>query len=156
MAKRGRKPKPTAAKIRAGNPGRRALNQNEPKPKLRAPPCPRHLDKVARAEWRRVCRELLELGILTSIDRSVLIAYCESWSLYVAAHAKVAEEGSVLISEKTGAPYQSPYLSQMTAAMKAMVGYAVELGMTPSARSRVQVQPPKKANDKKRFFKIAG
>jgi P27 family predicted phage terminase small subunit len=113
---------------------------------------------VARAEWRRVSRELLELGILTSIDRSVLIAYCESWSLYVAAHAKVAELGIVLISEKTGAPYANPYLNVKTAALKATVAYAAELGMTPSARSRVQVQPPKTQNakDKTRFLKIVG
>jgi len=155
MARRGRKPKPTELKRRAGNPGRRKLNDQEPTPALRAPPCPRHLDRIARREWRRLCRELLELGILTDLDRAVLIAYCESWSLYVQAREKVAEEGSVLISSK-GTPYASPYHNQMTAAMKAMVGYAAELGMTPSSRSRVTARPPTAQADKKRFFKICG
>ena len=32
MAQRGRKPKPTAVKVLEGNPGKRSLNTNEPKP----------------------------------------------------------------------------------------------------------------------------
>ena len=37
MAGRGRPPKPTAIKELEGNPGKRLLNKNEPKPKKVAP-----------------------------------------------------------------------------------------------------------------------
>ena len=37
LAQRGRKPKPTAVKQLEGNPGKRQLNANEPKPAARAP-----------------------------------------------------------------------------------------------------------------------
>lgn len=40
MAGRGRPPKPTAIKELEGNPGKRPLNKNEPKPKQTAPKCP--------------------------------------------------------------------------------------------------------------------
>ena len=40
MAQRGRKPKPTVLKELEGNPGRRPLNKNEPKPNKKAPRCP--------------------------------------------------------------------------------------------------------------------
>ena len=40
MATRGRKPKPTAIKELEGNPGKRPLNANEPKPERKAPRCP--------------------------------------------------------------------------------------------------------------------
>ena len=154
MGKRGRKPKPTLLKMRAGNPGRRPLG-NEPQPKLRAPPCPRFLGKTARAEWRRVCPELIEQGILTNLDRAVLVAYCDAWALYVEAHAKVAEFGSVIARLGSGRLTDSPYYRQMIAAEKAMVSFAAELGMTPSARSRVQVQPRPATSDKTRHFRIA-
>ncbi|MEQ8198694.1 MAG: phage terminase small subunit P27 family, partial [Clostridiaceae bacterium] len=36
MAQRGRKPKPTAIKVLEGNPGKRPLNKNEPKPEKKA------------------------------------------------------------------------------------------------------------------------
>ena len=39
MAQRGRKPKPTAVKVLEGNPGKRSLNTNEPKPVKKAPRC---------------------------------------------------------------------------------------------------------------------
>jgi len=138
MVMRGRKPKPTAAKRLAGNPGRRRLNENEPQIKSKKlPSCPRHLDKEARKEWRRLAKQLAEAGILTEIDRAVFAAYCRAWSLYVKADQAVQQYGSIFIS-KNKQPYQSPYLNQMTAAMKDMVRFAAELGMTPSSRSRVK------------------
>jgi hypothetical protein len=50
LAIRGRKPKLTALKMFEGNPGKRALNRNEPKPAVQTPECPVHLDDEAQAE----------------------------------------------------------------------------------------------------------
>ncbi len=44
MAVRGRKPKPTAIKELEGNPGKHPLNDAEPKPVRKAPPCPKWLE----------------------------------------------------------------------------------------------------------------
>ena len=52
MASRGRTPKPTAIKQLEGNPGKRQLNTNEPKPKQKAPTCPKWLDDEAKKEWK--------------------------------------------------------------------------------------------------------
>ena len=49
----GRKPQPTALKVLKGNPGRRPLNEDEPKPEVLLPRPPAHLSPVARREWRR-------------------------------------------------------------------------------------------------------
>ena len=43
MATRGRKPKPTGIKQLEGNPGKRKLNEREPKPEKKAPSCPKWL-----------------------------------------------------------------------------------------------------------------
>lgn len=48
MAERGRKPTPTAIKVLEGNPGKRPLNANEPKPKKKAPRCPSWLEEEAK------------------------------------------------------------------------------------------------------------
>ena len=47
----GRKPKPTSLKVLEGNPGKRQLNPNEPKPDASVPKCPAWLSKEAKREW---------------------------------------------------------------------------------------------------------
>ena len=74
----GRKPKPTAIKALEGNPGKRELNKNEPKPKKKAPACPKWLDDEAKKEWRRLSKQLEELGILTEVDMTAFAGYCQA------------------------------------------------------------------------------
>ena len=134
---RGRKPVPSNLKILRGNPGKRPLNVMEPMPAAIMPPCPGHLDDVARLEWRRTGRKLLKLGVLTEIDRSALAAYCVAWSRWVEAEAQLARTGTV-IKAKTGGFMQSPYLPIANKAMEQMMRLLTEFGMTPSSRSRVE------------------
>jgi len=56
----GRKRKPTVLKVLEGNPGKRPLNKNGPKPKPVAPKTPKHLNSVAKKEWKRVAAEPTE------------------------------------------------------------------------------------------------
>jgi phage terminase small subunit len=81
----GRKPKPSALKMFEGNPGKRALNQNEPKPPIETPECPVHLDDEVQAQWNRITPELTTLGLISRIDRAALAAYCQAWSRWVKA-----------------------------------------------------------------------
>jgi P27 family predicted phage terminase small subunit len=139
----GRKPKPTALKKLTGNPGKRALNQNEPKPDG-VPKCPPHLDKAAKAEWKRVGSELSRLGLLTSIDRAALAAYCSAWSRWISAEQSISKFGAVIKSPKSNFPIQNPYVGIANTAMDQMRKFLVEFGMTPSSRSRLNVDttPP--------------
>ena len=68
MATRGRKPTPTAIKMLEGNPGKRALNNNEPKPAKKAPRCPSWLEDEAKKEWKRMGKILEQMGLLTDMD----------------------------------------------------------------------------------------
>jgi len=68
MAITGPKLKPTAIKILEGNPGKRPLNLNEPKPLQIAPECPDWLLDEAKKEWKRLAPELERLGLLTILD----------------------------------------------------------------------------------------
>ena len=70
MAQRGRKPKPTAIKELEGNPGKRPLNEAEPKPVKKAPSCPKWLEPEAKKEWRRLSKQLEQSGVLTEVDQA--------------------------------------------------------------------------------------
>jgi P27 family predicted phage terminase small subunit len=138
---RGRKPKPTRLKILYGNPGRRPLNHNEPTPGVATPRCPAHLCDEAKAEWKRISRELHALGLLARIDRAALAAYCQAWARWVKAEGLLKHTGEVLKSQETGAFYQNPYLSVANRALEQMHRFLTEFGMTPSSRSRIHVTP---------------
>jgi len=79
----GRKPKPTKLKILQGNPGKRKIPPNEPKPATKMPKCPPHLDKMARKEWRRFSPTLARLGLITEVDGSAFAAYCDQFSRWI-------------------------------------------------------------------------
>ena len=78
LAQRGRKPKPTAVKQLEGNPGKRQLNANEPKPAARAPSCPKWLEDDAKKEWRRLAKQMEQLGILTEVDMAAFAGYIKT------------------------------------------------------------------------------
>jgi P27 family predicted phage terminase small subunit len=147
---RGRKPKPTYLKLISGNPGRRPLNENEPAPRLALPSVPPHLSDEAKVEWGRVANEMYDLGMLTHLDRAVLASYCQ----YYATWCKFTElaDRHPLMKGSKGQPVVSSYMKLANQAYQNMLKAAVELGITPSARSRVSAVPPKDNADPARKY----
>lgn len=139
MGQKGRVPKPTALKIKQGNPGKRALNDSEtPVVRDEVVRAPGHLGAVARREWGRLKRKLGPAGLLTALDADVLAMYCQAFARWVEAEDQLARFGPV-VKTKNGNLVQNPYLAVANRSMEQMLAYARELGMTPSARSRIQV-----------------
>lgn len=138
---RGRKKTPTNLVLLRGNPGKRALNKEEPKPRQQLPEPPGHLDTGAKREWRRVAPELHQLGLLTVLDVDALAIYCVCWSRWVAATRQLNKEGFVV--EGPQGPRPSPWLTVANTAAKQMLAMAIEFGMTPSSRARIKVEPPR-------------
>jgi P27 family predicted phage terminase small subunit len=133
---RGRRPKPTRLKLLTGNPGKRPLNEDEPRPEMAAPPCPPELGPVARDEWNRLVNELVSLGLLTNLDRAALAAYCGAYALWAEATEAIQKYGS-MIKSPTGFPIQSPYLAIANRQAEIMMRIASEFGFTPASRSRI-------------------
>jgi len=125
-------------KIVRGNPGKRPINEKEPKPEVAIPSCPPHLGSTARKEWDRLSRELFALGVLTGLDRAALAAYCDSYADWVYARNKIKKHGR-LIETKEGNIIQSPYVGMSNTAKKLMHKFLIEFGLTPSSRSRISV-----------------
>jgi P27 family predicted phage terminase small subunit len=136
----GRKPVPTNLKLLRGNPGRRPLNPREAKPAVKLPTPPAHLSKEARKEWRRTGRFLLEVGLITELDRAAFAAFCTAWARWVEAEDALRNFGIVLKSP-SGFPIQSPYLAIANKAMEQMRSLLSEFGMSPASRSRVTAAP---------------
>lgn len=155
---RGRKPTPTHLKLIKGNPGKRSLNPNEPKPELARPMPPTFLSDDAKVEWGRVVDRLFELGLMTDLDRAALAAYCQAYGRWAQAERALAEmgrqdqlTGALMIKTKNGNAIQNPIVGTANHAMAEMMRYATEFGMTPSARTRIDVgfsAPP--AEDEKK------
>ena len=133
---RGRKPKPTAMRRAEGNPGKRGYNAAEPLPPDALPDCPPHLGVEARAEWDRLAETLWRMGVVTTVDRAALAAYCQSWGRWVEAEEKLRAT-PMLLKTATGYVQQSPWLSIANKQLELMGRYMSELGITPAARSRV-------------------
>lgn len=148
---RGRKPKPTALKELEGNPGKRALNKKEPKPAVDLPTCPNHLKGVARQEWLRITKELKGLGMISKLDRAALAVCCTAYADYVKACNKLTKEGEVIISDKGGL-YQNPWVAIKKRSMDQIIKFYAEFGMTPSSRTRVQVNTPSEEEEMAGFL----
>ena len=139
MSTAGRKPIPTALKILRGNPGKRPLNADEPKPPLGVgAPSPR-LTGEALAEWHRRVVELDAVGILTQIDAPAFEAYCRAWGRYVEAEAEI-KKTSPVAKAPSGYPMVNPYLQIANRALDQCRAFWTEFGMMPCARVRLHVR----------------
>lgn len=156
---RGRKPKPTHLKLVTGNPGKRPINEREPVPANKLPTPPAFLADEAKVEWGRVAEELYRIGVLSSIDRGALAAYCQAYARWAQAEAainatpaKEAVAGGLLVSTTNGNAIQNPLVGIANKAAADMVRYAAEFGMTPSARSRIKADKPEEEDKANAYF----
>lgn len=151
----GPKPQPTALKLIRGNPGKRPVNSQEPKPKQTAsvPSAPAYLGTKAKSEWKRIAKELHETGVLTRIDTKALANYCMAYEDMLTAmgllHAHNLQnptQKNVVVS-MTGNIKTHPLVDQVRNHRMDMMRFASEFGLTPSSRSKVKVKGQDKGNE---------
>ena len=146
MGRRGPPPKPTRLKMLQGNPGKKKLNMYEPQPKKEVPRCPAWLSPGAKTVWRRVVPELKRIGVLTIIDGDALATYCQIYSRWKEAEEFLAKHGSVypLRDDQGQVKYMQQFPQVAIARHLAQLTktYQQEFGLTPSARTRIEVGEP--------------
>jgi len=150
MTRRGRKPKPTALKVLEGNPGKRPLPQNEPKPKPIAPERPPWLTGEGRKMWERLAPELERLGLLTAIDGEAFAAACQCWKTYVDCQRHLKKHGyTYAYVNKAGAEneIERPQVKIAQKALDQFKAFCAEFGLTPSSRTRIDVKPVEGVED---------
>ena len=136
---KGRKPKPTTLKILQGNPGRRPLNKQEPKPKGGVR-CSAWLHEYGKREWRRLAPELLRLGLLTKADQTTFACYCQAVAEVQLALECINEMGRTY---KAGEREKAnPAVSHLKSFLQEARAFGALFGLSPSDRSRLDVRTP--------------
>lgn len=141
---RGPSPKPTKLKLAAGNPGKRPLNTQEPKPEPAAGDPPAWLSDGARRIWFRVAGPMTRCGLVTSADELALARYCSLLELWTKALEAVHKAGANAYSIKnkqgrvTG-HREVPQFSDLRRIGPQLTQLEREFGMTPASRTRVQL-----------------
>ena len=157
----GRNRTPTAEKIAKGNPGKRALNRREPDPQyLDDMTPPAWLPDEAKKVWSEFAPKMRQAKVLTVIDVEPFARWCRLVVRYRAVandlerlgvmleRAPDGEKVAVVKDAKDGEKKPAPtqvIINQLvfveSMLMKQLLAVEREFGMTPAARTRVQVDP---------------
>lgn len=103
---------------------------------------PNFLDKVAKAEYKRIYPLLEELPI-ASLDLALIVMYCQTYSNYIEASKQLAREKVV---ETERGSKLSPYYTIQRDSITAMNQIAPKLGLSLDSRMKV-VTPKKEVKD---------
>lgn len=141
----GRKPVPAVLRDLHGNPGKRAIPEDEPEGvgDLWAPP--HYMDDDQRAQWHYAL-DHAPPGLLTGTDRNILAAWVNACVEYEKAVKEVRTLGQV-VKTRDGNAIQNPFLGIMNRQVLLMVKLASELGFSPAARASLGSRAPEFPND---------
>jgi P27 family predicted phage terminase small subunit len=142
---RGRKPKSVFVRVLEGNRGHRpipAVPQLDISPEVPEPPD--YLGGYARDEWLRLAPGLHRTGCLTVLDLSIFAVYCTTVGRWMQCEHLLAEMAAsdpktegLTVSTGAGSLTQHPIYRIAVQSARDMLRYAGELGLTPTARTRV-------------------
>ncbi|MGJ8680506.1 phage terminase small subunit P27 family [Paraglaciecola sp.] len=145
------KPTPTVLKLIKGNPGKRAINKNEPKPERGIPKCPAHLDTKAKTAWKKLCQRLDQMGVLTLADEYALEILCSVYARIRDLQKAVKKYGCTTYETTSTAGDMTvkayPEVAQLEKAESLFRSYLTEFGLTPSSRTKLEINPDKDPDD---------
>lgn len=134
----GRKPIPTKLRELEGRPNQRP-NPLEPMPVGDLYEAPEWFTPDQAMTWRYAILNMAP-GVLKKIDASILTVWVVAEVLHREASQKVTASG-IIVKTKDGNPIQNPYLAVVNRQAQVMLKAAAELGFTPTARPRLEIDP---------------
>jgi len=136
----GRPRKPTARKVLEGT-FRKDRAHAEPQPAIadEVPAPPARLGPEPAAIWRRVAPQLHAMHLLTALDEDTLARYCLAEAEIDLARAELVKGGRIIQTPR--GPQRSPWQVTLEHAMAEARQLAALLGLSPSARGRLDVEP---------------
>lgn len=147
MGRRGPPPQPTALKLERGNPGKRALNRQEPvfTPADDTPPA--DLKGHALARWNELAPDLCRQGLLTVASRFCLRDYCIQ-------EAEIITLERLLARTARRDPIRSTWEKELKSKRVECRQYGAQFGLTPATAAGVKAaKAPTQADPRQlRFF----
>tara|TARA_R100000231_G_scaffold139628_2_gene121790 strand:- start:14783 stop:15244 length:462 start_codon:yes stop_codon:yes gene_type:complete len=141
---KGRKPKPTKLKQMSGTAQPCRVLDNEMSVSVLAniPEPPFKLSEQAEREYYIICQELHSKKMLHLVDLSLLTAYANEMALYIETERVLRQHGRIdefynedgQLIRRQSKPEQKISNDALNKALK----IAVQFGVTPSARTRIQ------------------
>ena len=148
MGRRGPKPQPTKFKILRGNPGKQALNADEPQPPTDGVAIPPHLGEVAARRWDELLPMLQATRVMTRADVESLARYCDTYEWWLAVRAKLKAEGDTypILNDGGEVKYiaQRPEVSIAHKLSQQLRQLESDFGLSPAARVSLKVEPDAK------------
>jgi P27 family predicted phage terminase small subunit len=152
----GRKPLPSEWKVITGTmrPEKREAFANEPEAPKDEPVMPDTLGAAGQKKWTETTDLMRQMGTLSSAYNDLLQIYCETWETYLDASKWVKKIGLAVVTKDndTGkiTAKGNPFEVCMRNNRKELVRMESELGLTPSAKSRLQVRKADPVSSRKR------
>ncbi len=145
MGLRGPRPTPSAV-LKLRGTYRMDRSHKEPKAPKGIPRCPAWLDPLSKHAWKQLLPQLQKMGILSRIDSNALVRYCRSWSRWIRAEQFIEKHGECYpLKDGNGKTKCLAAFPQVASANKLgmlLTKLEQEFGMTPSARTRIEVPDP--------------
>ena len=147
------KSKPTGTKRKQGTyrRDRAAKNEAHPAPVAGIPQPPIPLTDYATEEWERIAPYLQDCGLLTHADVGPLALYCRAIGEIRECDDVMREDGAFLYvydeATKIEKITKHPAAVKAHAAAQVVRTWATEFGITPSARAKLNVEPPKEKSE---------
>lgn len=151
----GPRPTPTGIlRLRGSN--EVSHRKDEPVPTKPLPECPDWINAEAKLVWAQVVPQLDAMGILGGIDANALSRYCQLWSRWKDAEQFIQKYGSTYsLNDEAGKPkcfQQFPEVAIAHRLAAQLTKMEAEFGMTPSSRTRIQVEAKSKDKNDKGYF----
>lgn len=149
MGERGPAKTPAALRVMKGNTGKESKavfeGTNEPKPIPGAPICPEWLPELAQQYYAAVVEALGTIpGLLTVADGDILTSYALACYRLRQAEDDILKNGMITqtgTDDKPGFRIANPAVSISARSRLDMARLGGLLGLSPAARSRIQVIP---------------
>lgn len=138
MATKGPRKKPVQLRVIEGNPSKRPIPTNVPKPAPSRPYAPRDMSAEAKVFWDYYAPKLDELGLITKLDRDNLAALCEWTVTFYEANATIREVGLLVKGQRKGDVKKNPAIQIARDASREMTRYSRMFGLSPADRTALE------------------
>lgn len=111
-------------------------------------------DEVAHNIWLSQSDVLLKRGVLTIGDLGILLAYCNSYSLYLQAEKQITAEG-LTVSSASGGLKKHPAINARQDALAMATRHGGLLGLDPLSRTKLMGGGPGAGSGENEFSEFS-